>query len=391
MYQLSKQQIARKRLEDEYINLTAPDHSLTKYVPPPPVDKNKIDFTNSKWGYLFVRVSRHNWVRRWVYLHGGYIGKCHVDSKHKPSITRESKFRLEDCEVSLSPDTDRRFCFEITQTKQQISTVFQAETEDEKHAWISTFNTNKELVKKDKSYQSSKTSSGKGLSGFKRFPSIIKSKSNATTSQVSADTIMNSPSKSSSPASDSSSSVYSNTSNISMNGSYSHLISSASINISDDQSPSIVMVSTTPDAEASLSNSSSLTPLLVWEAAKIEADNASKTNINQLPSSSWGIPLALVPSMSLVSIDEVSSYTSSTTSKSALANGARTIWPASPTLIDMPVVEGISGYIEKMGKENQELRCLFGGVDSNEIVLDGKVHEIKIGCCICALTFFLFW
>ncbi|KAI8890658.1 hypothetical protein K501DRAFT_236218 [Backusella circina FSU 941] len=377
LYQLSKQQIARKRLEDEYINLTAPDHSLTKYVPPPPVDKNKIDFSNSKWGYLFVRVSRHNWVRRWVYLHGGYIGKCHIDTKHKPSITRESRLRLEDCEISASPDTDRRFCFEITQAKQQIATVLQAETEVEMQAWISSFNTNKELAMKEKSYQSSKSSSGsgKGLAALKRFPTIIKSKSNATTSQVSADTIINSPTKSS-PGNDSSSSIYSSTSNTSMNGSYSHLISSASINLSDDQSPSIVMVSTTPDAEASLSNSSSLTPLLVWEASKIEANTDSKTNISQLPSSSWGIPLALVPAMSMVPGDEISSYNSASTTKSTLANGARVIWPASPTSIDIPIVEGISGYTEKMGKENQELRCLFGGVDSNEVVLDAFV------CCL---------
>ncbi|KAI9246007.1 hypothetical protein EDC94DRAFT_529843 [Helicostylum pulchrum] len=338
-YQLHQQQIARKRLEEEYIKLTAPDHELEKYIPTMTSEQSDAAaaLANSKWGYLFVRVSRHSWVRKWFFIHSGYFGSCQLDS-NKHSIIIDTRYKLSEGELTVFADTDRRFCFQISFA--QSGYVLQAETEKTMQDWITTFTRNKNDI-------------------VIRSPSLrIKSKSSPTTA-------LSSPSASSPKIvqdSSSSSSFSSNISSISVNQrSTSLAIAEGSLTLSknySDQGSSIVMVSTTPDSEATLENSSSLTPLLVWEAARITSTSAKK-----LPSSSWGIPWALVPTMVNLTQD------TNTAHESAPPDLPQVIWPAKPVLVDIPKIT-IAGYTDKMNAQNRELRRLFSGVQSQEVVLD---------------------
>ncbi|KAG2234954.1 hypothetical protein INT48_005108 [Thamnidium elegans] len=334
-YQLHQQQIARKRLEEEYIKLTAPDHELEKYIPTITSEQSDVALANSKWGYLFVRVSRHSWVRKWFFIHSGYFGSCQLGS-NKRSIIIDTRYKLSEGDLTVFADTDRRFCFQISFA--QSSYILQAETEQTMQDWITTFTRNKNDM------------------GIVRSPSLrIKSKSSPTTA-------LSSPASSSSPKiiQDSSSS-FSNISSISVNQQSTLAIAEGSLTLSknySDQGSSIVMVSTTPDAEASLENSSSLTPLLVWEAARITSTSAKK-----LPSSSWGIPCALVPTMVNLTQDTHTAH------ESAPPDLPQVIWPAKPVLVDIPKIT-VAGYTDKMNAQNRELRRLFSGVQSQEVVLD---------------------
>lgn len=374
--------MAQKRLEDEYIRLTAPDRQINKYhVSVPAKEKSDFFINNgqSKWGYLFVRVSRHTWARKWCFIHSGFFGSCIIDRHTNPTkqhpntnaISIESRIRIANTDYEVYADTtetiDRRFCFEITSPSQQQSYILQAETEENMQDWIRIFNKNK------------------NIEPTSRTPSIIiKSKSNPTTALSSSTTAtamteIVSKSVASSPKikhTDSSSS-FSNISTVSINNNTQADNSlTLSRNITSE-GPSIVMVSTTPDTEASLDNSSSLTPLLVWEAAR---SNNGDSTPNKLPSASWGIPLALVPNMVNLTEDATNILSSSsdvtTTSKSQQQPILpQVIWPAKLASIDIPNMD-ILGYTEKMNSQNRELRRLFGGVKSEEVVLDAFI------CCL---------
>jgi hypothetical protein len=302
-----------------------------------------------------MRVSRHSWTRKWFFIHSGYFGSCLVENsgKHKSTITLESKVRIKDCDIQITPDTERRFCFEISPSKQQNSFVLQAETEDMMQDWIRIFTKNKQ----DESAPSSPISLTKSST-------MIRSKSTATTALSTADIdILNaSPTmkcnESSSTISSNESQPKNDTLPVTLCKNYSH------------EGVSIVMVSTTPDTEATLSNSSSITPLLVWEAVR---GSSSTLSNRRLPSVSWGIPWSLVPTM----MNQMSENQCFDTLTQPISSGLpQVIWPAKPVMIDIPKVD-IHGYTEKMNSQNRELRRLFGGVKPEEVVLDGKKKKKK--------------
>lgn len=333
---------------------------------------------NSKWGYLFVRVSRHSWSRKWFFIHDGYFGMCQVNSsgKHKSSISLEAKVHLADCQVHASADADRRFCFQVVQsTKQQASFVLQAETEEIKQDWLRVFDKNKQ-----QSVQGDKTPSSP--MSLTKSPGLFRSKSTATTALSSPTATTNSGdilhSSDEIKRTDSSSS-FSNMSIISNNHQKYPLVNDSSFTLSrnySEEGPSIVMVSTTPDTEASLANSSSLTPLLVWEASR-GAGSASTTSVDtaasatQLPTGSWGIPWSLVPTMMNLTQDFSVLDPKVSKAPAPAAPLPRVIWPAQPASVQISNVD-IDGYPEKMNSQNRELRRLFGGVRAEEVVLDGK-------------------
>ncbi|KAL0140742.1 hypothetical protein V8B55DRAFT_1510080 [Mucor lusitanicus] len=370
-FQLHRQQIARRKLEDEFIKLTAPERDIGKYVTPLQTEKSDGSMMNSKWGYLFVRVSRHSWTRKWFFIHDGYFGVCQVNSsgKHKSSISLEAKIRLAECQVHAAADADRRFCFEVVQPKQQASFVLQAETEEIKQDWLRVFDKNKQLVEGEKAAPSSPMSLTKS-------PALIRSKSTATTALSSPTATTNSDvlhSNTSSPKikhTDSSSS-FSNMSIISNNKQKYPLINDSSLTLSkncSEEGASIVMVSTTPDTEASLANSSSLTPLLVWEASRGAGSSAAAstttsidtaTSAKQLPAGSWGIPWSLVPAMMNLTQDFSVLDPNATKTLAPAAPLPRIVWPAKPASVPIP-----------------NLRRLFGGVRAEEVVLDVFV------CCL---------
>ncbi|KAL7317917.1 SNF1-interacting protein [Mucor circinelloides] len=378
-FQLHRQQIARRKLEDEFIRLTAPERDIGKYVTPLQTGKPDGGMMNSKWGYLFVRVSRHSWSRKWFFIHDGYFGVCQVNSsgKHKSSISIEAKICLADCQVHAATDADRRFCFEVIQPKQQASFILQAETEEIKQDWLRVF---------DKSKQQEGEKVPTSPMSLTKSPSLIRSKSTATTAISSPTATTNSDilhSNTSTPKikhTDSTSS-FSNLSIISNNNQAYPPINDSSLILSrnySEEGPSIVMVSTTPDTEATLANSSSLTPLLVWEAAR-GTSSTSATSINtastkQLPAGSWGIPWSLVPTMMNLTQD-FHGLDPNATKASASVALPRIIWPAKPATVHIPEAD-IDGYPEKMNSQNRELRRLFGGVKAEEVVLDVFV------CCL---------
>ncbi|KAL9545535.1 hypothetical protein MBANPS3_007111 [Mucor bainieri] len=395
-FQLHRQQMARRKLEDEFIRLTAPERDIGKYVTPLQTGKSDGSMMiNSKWGYLFVRVSRHSWSRKWFFIHDGYFGVCQVNSsgKHKSTIALEAKIRLADCQVHAAADADRRFCFEVVQSKQQqqqqqqTSFVLQAETEEIKQDWLRVFDKNKQhqLAEGEKAAPSSPMSLTKS-------PALIRSKSTATTAlssptaTSSSDIILHSNTSSPKIKHSDSSSSFSNMSIISNNQQKYPLIGDSSLTLArhySEEGASIVMVSTTPDTEASLANSLSLTPLLVWEASRgTGGASASSSSIDttakrHLPAGSWGIPWSLVPTMmnltqdfSVLDPDQHDSTTEATP-----ASLPRIVWPAKPASVHIPKVD-IEGYPEKMNSQNRELRRLFGGVKAEEVVLDVFV------CCL---------
>ena len=324
---MHKQQIARRKLEDEYFQLTAPDHEMGKQITAKPRRRMDSNFAKSKWGYLFMKTSRHSWNRKWFFIHNGYFGTCQVDhsNKRKGTITLENRIRIADSEIITPMEEDRRFCFEIKQVNTQTSFILQAETEAVMQNWIEMFNINRT----PKSVALSNSTAN--VPDLKQVNSLSSSYSNIS---AMADT---------------------------------HEDSLGAIELKPYKSPlektsSIVMVSTTPDTGASLETSPSLTPLLIWEAARIPSANSN------LPSDSWGIPWSLVPTMTNLMED------SNNASDGTLAL-PQVIWPAQPAVIDVPKVD-ITGYTDKLNAQNRELRRLFVGVKPEEVVLD------VFGCCL---------
>ncbi|KAI7897495.1 uncharacterized protein BX663DRAFT_481716 [Cokeromyces recurvatus] len=290
-YQLYYQRKASKQLEEEYIRLMAPDRDIGKYITTPDSQDMLSNLTHSQWGYLFLKTSKHSWSRRWVYVHAGQFGITQLDSS---KVISKIRVPISECKVEQRGDMDRRFCFDV-RARTTVYTL-QAETEESLRIWLRAFEappqTDLDLVKS---------------------PTLI----------------------------------------IQQHGNLETSIDSSSVNNSKsypEEGTSIVMVSTTPDTEATLSNSSSLTPLLVWKAA------------GQIPVSlgTWGIPRSLIPA---VPMDAVPVNTT-------LAD--QVIWP--PETKQMSEEE-IKGFDEEMKLHNRELRNLFEGVKPNEMVLD-----VFIGC-----------
>lgn len=201
--------------------------------------------------------------------------------------------------------------------------------------------------------------------------------------------------------------------------------------VSQSDSPSFVLLSTSFETERiSLASSTTLTPLLVYEAARSQqsaynisasssppaspaaatqsfasamassltivtstSNNAGQNGQQQqqqTPSgsmaatttqSSWGIPWNLVPNMFSGSSNSDDSdhppsspvvSTSGTLSGAMDADGHIVIWPTRFDDSNTPKVE-LTGYTAALEARNRELRHLFGGVSPSEIVMDGKV------------------
>lgn len=193
-------------------------------------------------------------------------------------------------------------------------------------------------------------------------------------------------------------------------------------NEKEQKRPSIVMLSTSHKSDLqSFTEPTSLTPLLVWEASRAsmgasnnnpapsvptspvsqsfsaaavsldatlnnynEKDDSStlngSTTTATTTNSSWGIPWALVPSMFQGSSDDCiandlapTSGGSSNTPAVTDADGHQVIWPTRVDDSNVPRVE-LNGYTPWLDTRNRELRHLFGGVGSNEVVLSGKIN-----------------
>ncbi|KAL0094082.1 hypothetical protein F4703DRAFT_1924803 [Phycomyces blakesleeanus] len=345
-FQLHALQATRKGLENEFIQKVQPPRDLDRYVPSAvTTTRHSIDFsapteqghTSYKWGYLFVRGSRSSWSRRWYFLYDGYFGSCHVSPsiKLKGAITMSERVSVLLCDIKPLGDVDRRFCFEVM-CAQQPSFVLQAESEEEMRSWIAAFERSKRLMLQNE-----------------HAPEIV---DEIRTTQM------------------------------------------------DPTSPAIVMLSTTANVDKStLANATSLTPLLVWEAAKSQmaSNTAGSLSVPTSPTApthsqsfqpiqepqqdsqvgtSWGIPWALVPSM-FQSTDENGSDhlpapASAAPSTLADIDGHQVVWPNQTDDLASLKVD-LTGYDSELETKNKELRRLFGGVATHEVVVDAFTGLLK--------------
>ncbi|KAF7732102.1 SNF1-interacting protein [Apophysomyces ossiformis] len=415
-YQLYKLQMARKELQAEYIAQTKPVHDLERYTAANASasalnSRHSLDFstatlrnekmTSYKWGYLFMRGSRNYWYRKWFFLYDGYFGSCNVNPtpKLKGAITVSERVSVLLCDIKPLPDADRRFCFEVM-CAQQAPFVLQAETEEEMRDWLTSFEKAKRFQLQNEqpnlhanqvadNDQRTLSESDKVLQPALAVGSLPSNASVTSSSAVS----VNVPGTPNPPAS-----------NILTKGSA--------------ERPSIVMLSTSPDSDkTTLSNSTSLTPLLVWEAARSQptsqpgsssppvspmapsqsfaaamaADASTNSNnaasqpqpagSNSTSSSSWGIPWTLVPSMFQSgaddgAVDHPQSPVTASQSMPTDVDGHQVIWPARPDDSNVPKVD-LVGYSTELEARNRELRRLFGGVSQNEVVLDAFIGLLK--------------
>ncbi|KAI8976095.1 hypothetical protein BDB01DRAFT_853390 [Pilobolus umbonatus] len=315
MYQLRQQHMARKKLEDEYLRLTAPVRDIGRYVSLTQSLKTEGIFSNSKWGYLFIKMSRHTWTRKWCFIHrehfgtsvilgekGGLNGSSSMSPAssasnknnlhHRFSVLCDARIPLLEYEVQVPFDSERRFCFELIQPNDTTSILLQAETDEDMMEWIRIISKNKELARRSK---------------------------------VETPTIKDS------------------------------VKSILSLEQGEDKGTSVVMISTIPDEDISLTNAYSLTPLMVWEASFIHRPCLENS------SSAWGIPWSLVPVM----VDPTDLDTNTT---GISRNDQHEIWPAKHSaIVDIPQIQG---YTDELNDYNQELRRLFAGVESTEVVLN---------------------
>ncbi|KAI9279632.1 hypothetical protein BY458DRAFT_553750 [Sporodiniella umbellata] len=353
-YQLHQLQNSRNVLESNYLDSIRPPRDLEKYANSNQGGKRTLDHAPSsksnshKWGYLFARGSRNNWFRRWFFLSDGCFGTCHITgNRAKGSISIGDRVSVLLCDIKPIADIDRRFCFEVV-CAHQPSFVLQAETEEEMLEWIDTFEKSKLLMLQNEDFKKP-SSSPENNSTF-----------DLDQEDVTVDTNV--------------------------------------------KRPSVVLLSSSPEAENEPSNS--LTPLLVYEAAhtsktangntsslslSLEANipsspNASTTTASPATTnaasaannSSWGIPWTLVPNMFYSNEDNTSEIPSSFASTSNMTDseGNHVVWPIKADDSMAPRVDLI-GYSADMDSCNKELRKIFGGVGQKEVVLTTFVGLLK--------------
>ncbi|KAI8053664.1 uncharacterized protein B0P05DRAFT_561481 [Gilbertella persicaria] len=414
-YQLNRLQSSRITLENKYLALVRPARDLEKYTGNTAQtalsSRHSLDFSsvmsnnsrqNHKWGYLFVRGVRSSWIRRWFFIYDGCFGSCNINptTKLKGTITMGDRVSVLLCDIKPVIDSDRRFCFEVM-CAHQPSFVLQAETEEEMREWIGAFEKAKRLMLQNEQLD---LKTGTALASTANTESDIASSSPKTMPYILDDN-----------------SAYNSSGALDQVASPEQLV----------QKPSIVMLSSSPENDQqSLSQSTSLTPLLVWEASRVSlgANNTSSTNatnattsltstaISGSPanqslstaalslesnsnqhaesssntatntsnntSSSWGIPWALVPSMFQGgSSDDITSELPPTPGSPSLptvtdADGHQVIWPMRVDDSSIPKVE-LAGYPPSLESRNKELRHLFGGVNPHEVVLTAFVGLLK--------------
>ncbi|ORX45898.1 hypothetical protein DM01DRAFT_1311533, partial [Hesseltinella vesiculosa] len=434
-YQLHKLQTMRRELENEFINQSQPPRDLDKYAPPtlgllpqsPMHHRLPLELSQEwtpdqntkpyhKWGYLFTRNARGYWTRRWFFLYDGYFGSCIVHAspiKLKGTISLDERVSVLLSEIKPVSDIDRRYCFEVVSV-QQATIILQAETEDEMKDWISAFDKAKQLAIQyqqlppppvSSTNQQLKTEQSTDSPTLSKSISTTTTKHDPVTRETTTTTTTN------------------NTTTTSSTNPSIPTITTTAPSIPETPAKhehSIVVLSTSADNDrVSLANSTSLTPLLVWEAARAPAllaaqpaKSASSTTLDrpangsgysidqheylappQFPpsnnatnasSSSWGIPWTLVPSMfhpghgnDTVSPPPSTPATTLPASPhfSSFSEVDQIIWPSQPEDTNVPKVL-LKEYTPELDKHNKELRRVFGGVATHEVVVDAFI------CCL---------
>ncbi|CEP12823.1 hypothetical protein [Parasitella parasitica] len=426
-YQLYQLQSSRITLEKKFLGLVHPARDLEKYSANQTVsNRHSLDYSSvlnganqpsHKWGYLFARGARNYWARRWFFVYDGCFGSCNVNAsgRLKGTITMGERVSVLLCDIKPWNDGDRRYCFEV-KCAHQPPFVLQAETEEEMREWMGVFEKSKRLMLQTEQLLDYKSGA----------PTTTNTSSSAA--DVEASTLDIAPPKSNSTALVAKAKPTTMLDELPAVSTSSPLINSTAESPTTEQQqqkPSIVMLSSSAETDQpSLAQSTSLTPLLVWEAsrASLNASTSSTTSAPASPatqsfsaaalsldaalvdsdennhstngasllingeangtSSSWGIPWALVPSMFQGgSTDDIASELPPTPGSPNIpavtdADGHQIIWPTRVDDSNVPKVE-LSGYPSNLDTRNRELRHLFGGVSPSEVVLTTFIGLLK--------------
>ncbi|KAI9301593.1 hypothetical protein BJ944DRAFT_252193 [Cunninghamella echinulata] len=304
-YQLHKLQATRKELENEFLNQSQPPRDLEKYIAPafttvpqsPMANRFSLDISETatpdqlnkpyhKWGYLFTKNARGYWTRRWFFLYNGYFGSCLVNASHKlkGAISLDERVSVLLSEIKPVSDIDRRYCFEVV-CVQQAPIIVQAETEDEMKEWISAFDKAKRLAIQNEHVPNHTTNNGEHQKTIepKNEPSTVYN--NINTSVTNSSPFLSTANSSQISYSH----VDASKSFVTLTGNNNHVATSNNQPLTSsptqENQPSIVLLSTSADNDrVSLANSTSLTPLLVWEAARASSNQLSSPSSSQMTS-----------------------------------------------------------------------------------------------------------
>ncbi|KAI8139083.1 hypothetical protein BJV82DRAFT_628160 [Fennellomyces sp. T-0311] len=376
IYELRKMQLVRERLESDYIKLTEPRKELSYYTPsssPLAINGHISNKTKAspacKWGYLFFRISRHTWARRWCFVYNEYFGWCTVSSKPgRAMVTVEEKISMAMCEVKFITEGERRFCFEIKHP--QGTYIMQAEREEELRDWMACLNwirrpdddpsSNRDdssIV--DSIQQPSVSSESSPTSSLGRSPSRMSAKAKSTTTVTTPKDI---------PVTLSSAPLRSYMQDTTNFYNVSGLIFSCSpTSLSESGSPSAVayVSNSLSNCGASLMTCLSLSPVLVWEAARSRSIQSV-----QVPDSLWGVPWPISGTM-LIADGRMSSVQPGS---NVPTDKAGVLWPLARESTASLNVD-IANY--ELQDDNEMVRKMFGGVKPDEVVLDMFVGVIR--------------
>ncbi|KAI8081629.1 uncharacterized protein BX664DRAFT_268258, partial [Halteromyces radiatus] len=322
--ELRSQQLAQQILEKEFMETLQHIDDI----------QVKSNLSTTKSGYLLFKSTESSiWERQWFFAHNGYFGFCKVNEFDTgATVTLELCIPLSFCQVNSLDDTDRHFQLMTKQTSSKVYLILQAETEQEKQDWITI------LLQKGTIASSSSSSS---------------SSSNTTTKNLRS-TLSGS---------------HSTTTTYSSNSSKQRGII-----------PSIKLLSTSKN-ELHLSNAPSMTPLLLFSISNQLLQNDVSTtqskpyDILSGNSKMWGNPQSIIPRG--ITLDWTHKQLDVTRASDTYQSIQRkTIWPPSPMITQLCIPD-LPGYTTYLSNKNNELRNLFFGVSSDEVVLDGKEYKKK--------------
>ncbi|KAI9025139.1 hypothetical protein CLU79DRAFT_833800 [Phycomyces nitens] len=398
IYQLKKHELAREKLEMEYLCEVEPCRQLESYGDSEVAQEKHVPLatqatqasslnedhqSGSKWGYLFLRNSS-TWTRKWFFLHDGYIGFCSTSIKSKDinTVILEERIPVLMCTINPLKDTDRRFCFEIS--CQKATYIAQAETKKDMEGWIDALETSRSFIVRRNSIpprrassngsHRSLTSQSDSDSTRSRSLGVVSAKSRSTTevtTPIDVPAIL-----STSPTSPLSNLPgFAHIQGIQSISPFNNILKNtrkSSLDRMITSNVSLVMLSTSHEFEAiSLSESISLTPLLVWGAASSQIRAACSLNNNLLPL--WGIPWTIA----FMNVQFLSNTDTSLASPSKMLTEKEVIWPIRPTDAPEPIKVSIPGYPPHLEVHNKGLRSLFGGVTDSEVVLDVFICSLR--------------
>ncbi|KAI7900458.1 uncharacterized protein BX663DRAFT_517696 [Cokeromyces recurvatus] len=343
-YQLCQLQSSRITMECKYLNNLRPARDLEKYnTTHLNNSRHSLDYSlnnqaSCKWGYLFIRGARNYWTRRWFFLYDGCFGSVNLNpiAKLKGAITMGDRVSVLLCDIKPMTDIDRRHCFEVM-CAHQPSFVLQAESENEMREWIGAFEKSKRLMLQNQQLD-------------------FKSNDGDTT-----------------PLTDKN---YSMTSK-------NNLDNLAAIN-----KPSFVILSSSPENDQQ--STTSLTPLLIWEASRVTLGNASSSVTPSSPVTTQSFSAAALTinnNNTPYSVDQDEDNLNNTTIATTMNNHNNTLttssvsswgipWALVPTMFQNNSSSNNSPNDESNNNTKNDLSILPPASPSTSAFIDTDGHQV---------------